>query len=384
MAVVVSPANQAPGGVVMAASADASGQVTVTVQMTDADADALSYSVTTPSKGALIRNPDGSYGYLPNGEARHNAAADNAPASVLSDDFSVTVTDGHGGSFTVPVSVAVSPANAVPTAILQISESTATGKVTGAVTATDDDLDPLSYSASAPSQGTVTVNPDGTFVYTPVGPQHSSTDSFTITVVDGHGGTITVPVTVAAPSPEGPVDPGGGGQGPVVAFSVDITEGPPADAVGVAEPEVAVDVAVAPEVATAPAAAPGGTASGAPNVAASKAKSADTARSAQDDDAPTSAPERSSDANPENAAGAEESRRGARTASLSGQQHAPMTAGKSAGTPFPPSAEDAESSDPYSPTNPAAALGLLSVLLMSIPLAGAASSAASGAGRQKP
>jgi hypothetical protein len=57
------------------------------------------------------------------------------------------------------------------------------------------------------------------------------------------------------------------------------------------------------------------------------------------------------------------------------------SAGKSAGKPFPPSSDEgAASSDPYSPTNPAATLGLITVLLLSIPMAGASASAAAAAG----
>ena len=71
---------------------------------------------------------------------------------------------------------------------------------TGAITATDPDGDPLTYTLSTPpANGTVTLNPDGTFSLTPDA-DYNGSDDFVVTVDDGNGGTVdvTVPVTVAA------------------------------------------------------------------------------------------------------------------------------------------------------------------------------------------
>ena len=70
--------------------------------------------------------------------------------------------------------------------------------IPGQVRATDIDLDVLTYSKTTdPSNGTVTVNPDGSFVYTPA-PGYNGPDQFTVTVNDGNGGTdlSTVFITV--------------------------------------------------------------------------------------------------------------------------------------------------------------------------------------------
>ena len=64
--------------------------------------------------------------------------------------------------------------------------------------AQDPDGDAVTYSlATGTTHGSVTVNADGSYVYTP-NPDYQGTDSFTYTVSDGHGGsnTYTVNLTV--------------------------------------------------------------------------------------------------------------------------------------------------------------------------------------------
>ena len=91
----------------------------------------------------------------------------------------------------------------------------ASGVVTGTVKATDPEGDPLTYAlGDGASHGTATVHPDGTFTYVPTPEARhnaatggATTDSFTVTVVDGHGGSASTSVTVTGPrlSPRRPV-----------------------------------------------------------------------------------------------------------------------------------------------------------------------------------
>ena len=70
----------------------------------------------------------------------------------------------------------------------------------GRIVATDDDGDSLTYTAGeTPTNGSVVVNEDGTWTYTP-DPDFNGEDSFTVIVSDGKGGTdeITVNVGVTA------------------------------------------------------------------------------------------------------------------------------------------------------------------------------------------
>jgi VCBS repeat-containing protein len=93
--------------------------------------------------------------------------------------------------------------NTPPSAsVTQNKPSTTTGQVTGKVTAVDPDKDPLTYTATSTGKGTVTVTSTGSFTYVPnAAARHAAaagdnTDTFTITVDDGFGGVISVPVTV--------------------------------------------------------------------------------------------------------------------------------------------------------------------------------------------
>ncbi|MGE0778895.1 Ig-like domain-containing protein [Mycolicibacterium sp.] len=189
----------------------ASGKVAGTVSATDPERDALTYSGSGPtSKGSVLVDPSGTFVYTPSDAARHQATADNATPADKVDTFTITVSDGHGGSLAVPVTVKVGPsANRVPTdGSYTATADPATGVVEGVATATDANNDPLTFSGSTTTtKGSVDVKTGGAFTYTPrpaaraaagaVGATAADKqDTFTITVSDGHGGTLGIPVTV--------------------------------------------------------------------------------------------------------------------------------------------------------------------------------------------
>lgn len=99
-------------------------------------------------------------------------------------------------------------ANTEPTAALswQSSPGWLTGRVTGRIRAADPDGDRLTYAGTA-TTGTVAFTSWGSFTYTPsAAARHAAaatdvtpvraTDTFDITVSDGWGGIVAVPVTV--------------------------------------------------------------------------------------------------------------------------------------------------------------------------------------------
>ena len=102
----------------------------------------------------------------------------------------------------LPADIAAIP-NRAPSADPQTATTDEENAVSGAVTAADPDGDLLTFSlASGPASGTAVVNADGTFTYAPgavlqsLPAGGSATDSFTVMVDDGHGGTATTTVTV--------------------------------------------------------------------------------------------------------------------------------------------------------------------------------------------
>lgn len=214
--ITIAPRNAAPR--ISRASAsrpDAeTGVVDVAVSATDSDGDVLTFTASaSTTKGTVVGNGNGSFTYTPTAAARRAAARDDATAADRTDTVTVTVTDGHGGIVTTTVTVSIAPstsANSDPTGgAFSVDAPGANGIVTGTVTATDPDGDTLSYSGSGTTaKGTVVVEADGGFTYTPTAaarhaasavgaPTSALTDSFTVTVADGLGGTLSVPVTVS-------------------------------------------------------------------------------------------------------------------------------------------------------------------------------------------
>jgi VCBS repeat-containing protein len=156
------------------------------VPATDPDGDTLSYSVTNNAgHGTVSVNPNsGAFTYTP-------ATDYNGP-----DSFTITVSDGQGGTDTATINMTVQPINDPPLAGgLSLSVNVDTVLV-GSIDATDADGDPLTYTKTGePAHGSVTVDASGGFTYTP-DTGYIGTDSFTITVSDGQGGTDTATIAV--------------------------------------------------------------------------------------------------------------------------------------------------------------------------------------------
>ena len=189
-----------------------SGTVRGSLASTSAGNSTLVYSApASTALGSVSVSPSGAFTYTPTATARHSAASLIAPASALTDTFTVTVSDGYGGTTAVPVAVTVAPQNSAPVAapakVTAVKPST--GVVTGGVSAIDPDGDSLTYSApSTIPKGTVSVNSStGAFTYTPrAAARHNAaaspagsaakTATFTVTVTDGYGGVTKVPVKV--------------------------------------------------------------------------------------------------------------------------------------------------------------------------------------------
>ncbi|HIF9166949.1 TPA: Ig-like domain-containing protein, partial [Photobacterium damselae] len=181
----VTPVNDAPVGEDVSAETQEETAVTGQLTATDVDGDNLTFKPgTNPENGSVTINADGSWEYVPN------------PDFNGEDSFTVVVDDGNGGTDTITVTVNVTPVNDAPVGedvSVETQEETA---VTGQLTATDVDGDNLTFKpGSDPTNGSVTVNPDGSWEFVP-NPDFNGEDSFTVVVDDGNGGTDTITVTV--------------------------------------------------------------------------------------------------------------------------------------------------------------------------------------------
>ncbi|MGZ8833248.1 MAG: Ig-like domain-containing protein, partial [Thermoanaerobaculia bacterium] len=167
---------------------------------TDPDGNPLTVIlVGAPSNGAVTLNPNGSFTYTPN--ANYNGT----------DTFTYRANDGTVDSNIATVTITITPVNDPPIAI---DDSYTTAQDTTLVIAapgvatndSDPDGDSLTVTpATTPAHGSVAVNPDGSFTYTPTA-GYSGTDSFTYSITDGQGGLATAIVQLTI-TPAGSVQP---------------------------------------------------------------------------------------------------------------------------------------------------------------------------------
>ncbi len=202
---------------------------TITGHLTglDPDGDTLTYTATAPTNGGTVTfAPGGAFTYT---------VPDSMYATGGTDTFTVTATDagaahihglsgfmnmitfgimgnpGHTATTTVTLTIAAVNAAPVPGTPAYTLEPVdhSSGAVPGAVHVTDPDDDILAYSydvSGGPTDGRLDLNDaTGTFTYTPnpdarhdaAGTPIIDLDHFAVTVNDGHGGVISVPVSVA-------------------------------------------------------------------------------------------------------------------------------------------------------------------------------------------
>ncbi|MEP1261530.1 MAG: Ig-like domain-containing protein, partial [Rhizobiaceae bacterium] len=152
-----------------------------------------SFAVGTPTGlvgiGVLIIEADGQFVFDP---------APNFNGAVPQIMYSVT--DGQGGSADAAVDILVDPVNDAPTVTSTAASTLEDQVATGQVIIDDVDGDvPIASLDSTAANGTVVVNPDGTWSYTPLA-DFNGVDQFDVLVDDLNGGTasVTVNVTVTA------------------------------------------------------------------------------------------------------------------------------------------------------------------------------------------
>ncbi|MGE2832750.1 Ig-like domain-containing protein [Mycobacterium sp. SMC-4] len=197
--IVITPANNAPVAHddVYSMNEDAILAGSVLFNDNDVDRDTLTATVASgPGHGVLVLLPNGSFIYTPTA----NYAG--------TDSFTYTVSDGTVTSNTATVTITVNPVNDPPVAGDDIYDVDEGGKLTGNVLSNDRDVESPSLTAAlvdGPANGTVVLNSDGTFTYTPAA-NFDGVDWFTYTASDGTAvSTPAVVVVVVKPVNNAPV-----------------------------------------------------------------------------------------------------------------------------------------------------------------------------------
>ncbi|TAK87025.1 MAG: tandem-95 repeat protein, partial [Aquabacterium sp.] len=134
----VTAVNDAPTTQDEAVSGNEDTLITGAVSGADVDGNSLSFSKgSDPTHGSVSVAANGSFNYTPN--ANYNGT----------DSFTVTVSDGQGGTATSTVTVTINPVNDAPTANNPNVSGNEDTVITGQVTASDVENDPLSFSKAS-------------------------------------------------------------------------------------------------------------------------------------------------------------------------------------------------------------------------------------------
>ncbi|MDF2539606.1 MAG: conserved repeat domain protein, partial [Herbinix sp.] len=165
-----------------------------TLSGSDTEGDTLTYhKATEAAHGTVTVNGDGSFIYLP--EADYDG----------SDSFTFTVNDGTTDSTPATVTIDITPVNDKPVATAGTLDVTEDTLQNGTLSASDIDGDSLTFEAvTLPSKGTVVVNANGSYTYTP-NADVTGSDSFTFRVKDGalysDAATIMITITLVNDNP---------------------------------------------------------------------------------------------------------------------------------------------------------------------------------------
>ena len=194
VSVTVSPVDDAPVANADSATTAEDNPIIIDVLTNDVDVDGDTLTATplqNPQHGSVVVNPDKTLTYTPNLNY------------FGPDSFTYTLSDGTS-TRSATVTLTVTPVNDAPTAAANSYQVDEDGTLTVAaaegVLANDVDVENTPLTAAlvtGPAHGTLTLNNDGSFSYTPTA-DFDESDSFTYTASDGllSSNTATVTITV--------------------------------------------------------------------------------------------------------------------------------------------------------------------------------------------
>ena len=156
-------------------------------------------TATIPNVGTIVVNADGTYTFTP--VANYNGTVPT---------ITVTITDGTATA-TAPLNITVTAVNDAPVAVADVVTTPEDTPVSGNVLTNDTDLDgntlsvtkftiggvdyPVGTTATIPNVGTVVINADGTYTFTPVANYNGTVPTITVTITDGSA-TATAPLNI--------------------------------------------------------------------------------------------------------------------------------------------------------------------------------------------
>jgi len=188
----VAVANVAPAANDLAVSTNEDTAVGITLSATDAGGDALTYSVVaSPANGSLI-------GMAP------NLTYTPGPDFAGEDSFTFVANDGQTDSAAATVTLTVDPVNDAPVAVDDLygtPEDVPLAVAAPGVLGNDSDVDGSALTAvlvAGPTKGSLGLNADGSFIYTPLSNVFGNV-SFSYKTFDGelYSEAVTVSITVS-------------------------------------------------------------------------------------------------------------------------------------------------------------------------------------------
>jgi CshA-type fibril repeat protein len=218
LAIAVTPVNDPP--VAVADTVTATEDAPVTVNLIGNDSDGEGDTLTVKSINGIPLTPGVAQVIpVPNGTVSVSAAGIitfipdpnfNGPVT-----FPYVVQDGKGGEAPAPVRISVAPVNDPPTAVDDTAISEPNIAATGNVLGNDADIDgdPIRVAqftvtgvpgifvagstVNIPGVGTLSINADGRYAFTPVADYSGAVPAATYTVSDGKGRTATATLRFA-------------------------------------------------------------------------------------------------------------------------------------------------------------------------------------------
>ncbi|MGX9727747.1 MAG: Ig-like domain-containing protein [Candidatus Electronema sp. VV] len=204
-------------GLIKVNDTEGDGPAAVTSAGQGANAIAIGTEFATAGGGTLTLNADGSYSYTP-------PAQGSVPTGGLTEEFSYTITDANGDTSSSTLTITVADNNLLPVAAPDtdtaaeggagVSKTAAVGLIKvndtegdgpAAVTSAGQGANAITIGTefATAGGGTLTLNADGSYSYTPPAqgsvPTGGLTEEFSYTITDANGDTSssTLTITVA-------------------------------------------------------------------------------------------------------------------------------------------------------------------------------------------